>query len=44
MFTPFAFIQPIILGPIIPAVPIFYYVAGNFGGFKEPTLILSALL
>ena len=37
MFTPFAFIQPIVMGPIVPAVPIFYYVAGNFGGFKEPT-------
>lgn len=37
MFTPFAFIQPIVMGPIVPAVPIYYYVAGNFGGFKEPT-------
>ena len=37
MFTPFAFIQPIVMGPIVPTVPIFYYVAGNFSGFKEPT-------
>ena len=37
MFTPFAFIQPFVPGISIPGVPIFYYVAGNFGGFNEPT-------
>lgn len=37
MFTPFAFIQPFIPGISIPSVPIFYYVAGNFGSFKEPS-------
>jgi uncharacterized delta-60 repeat protein len=37
MFTPFAFIQPFVPGISIPGIPIYYYVVGNFGGFKEPT-------
>jgi len=37
MFTPFAFIQPVILGPITPAVPIYYYVVGSFSNFNQPT-------
>jgi uncharacterized delta-60 repeat protein len=37
MFTPFAFIQPVVLGPITPAIPIYYYVVGNFSNFNQPT-------
>ena len=37
MFTPFAFIQPIAMGPIVPTAAYYNYVVGNFGGFNTPT-------
>jgi len=36
MFTPFAFIQPITMGPIVPAIPDYLYVGGNFTTYKQP--------
>ena len=36
MFTPFAFIQPIVMGPIVPAIPDYLYVCGNFTTYKQP--------
>jgi uncharacterized delta-60 repeat protein len=36
MFTPFAFIQPIVMGPIVPAIPDYLYVVGNFTTYQQP--------
>ena len=36
MFTPFAFIQPFAPGILIPAIPDYLYVAGNFTTYKQP--------